>query len=684
MLTTISRQSIRLVVTGLLAMACSAQAAQAAPEPPSVIDNASPNFSKNGTWTSKSGGYDGSYLLASGSNQSTLAKWTLSVTNSGRYRVYLRWPSQANAADRAPVEVQFTKPEGGNALDSTRRVNQRVNANTWQYIGSYYFKQSSTNYVALRASDDGTVAADAVRLELTDQSVPALPDPDDLPTGLTAREEFAPSRGWDTPEQTDIVWADAAGNVPAHFELRVNGSPYFVKGACGHEALGQVAAAGANTIRTYDAAMIDEALLKTASDLNMKILVGINMAEGTTDYYTNKTKRLEQRQRITDQVARLKKYKAILGWSIGNEIDPLINQDGMTEAQGKALYDEIEYIANHIRQVDHWHFTTTVHAGAWEEKMAQVNDHAPHVDMVSFNTYVHLPETDGHVLNYGSSRWRGPYMITEFSIQQPSEHHSGTGGPTPWGSTIEPTSGQKYTRLIDLYNGSILNKPLLVGSFYFKGQHAFKLTPTWYPLIDEKALKEPLPLPPDSPYLPPLPTPQLDAMRVNWSGPASPDTLAARIATIKIDGQLPASNVVVSGTDGNIVSMIAFEDLPAGVVVKDDLQISVDIRQDTTIKNKECNYPEPIKPLVKQQDTLEPRRWYIPKNQLPDGLYRLYYTVRRKTSNGEIVSVSTANTPFCRVADSATPCTNFALYEKTTCDTTSALKNQNRKKRRLH
>jgi hypothetical protein len=544
----------------------------------------------------------------------------------------MRWTTPPEgAADRVPVEISYN---GGLALDATRRVDQTRNTNVWVYLGTYYLPPGTGNSVLLRASDSGAAVADAVLFEHSDDSTFVQPAP------TLTKAEYGNAEDWKNPEQVDIVRTDSGIDGQAQFRLRVNGVDNFVKGSAGTEVVTQIHDAGGNAIRSYSAGPLTDEFMRTASAAQIKVLAGFWLHQGGDGFYEDPSKVLQQYNAIVQQFEALKSYKAVLAWAIGNEIDPVGN---MSANEQSGLYAAVESLAEYFREHDHWHPITTVHAGSAVEKILNVKALAPTVDVVSFNTYYHLGETAAHV---ASSKWVGPYMITEYSIPQPSERNKDdVGAQTPWGSVIEPTSKKKYSTITELYAPYILGKQdRVLGSFAFKGKDVFKLTKTWYPLFDE-ALRA---------------TTYVDAARADWGGPPSPEP-APKIDLIKIDGVLPEAGAIASGSNGNMISTITMDPYPAGKS-QSDYTFEVTIRKDTTINNPACNYP-PELPVTRTMDSNDHRKWYIPKAELPTGLYRLYYSV--KSVSG--ATVADANIPFCRLAPGSADCAALTLFEDLVC-----------------
>lgn len=587
-----------------------------------IVDNNEPTssphaFTTNGTWatsTNVSGYYGSSYAHATGPSVSTAARFRPSITTAGTYKIYIKWTSHSSRADRVPIEVAY---QGGTKIETTRRLNQQVNNGVWVFVGTYYLSAGTGNSVLIRASDSGTVVADAVLFHLSDPSS----TPPSAGALTTARAEYNNADTRLNPVETLLVRTDAGTDTssPA-FQFRRNGVAFDVKGSCGVEAIAPIAAAGGNSARSYSAASntITDALLKQAADAGMTVMIGLAMhdpgASGT--FYSDPAQVAAQYATLTAQIDQWKNYKAVLAWGIGNEIDVATHPDPIP------IYQAIEQLARYVRDKDHYHPVTTVHAGSSTTKIARVRNYAPSVDIVSFNSYAHTGNVYTNVIN---ADWKGPYMITEYNINQPSE----TTAQTTWGAKIEPLSNDKALRLLEINSDDLLVHPRCLGGYVFKGAlGAFRVTHTWYPILYDAGTAGL------------VGTPSLDAMRTAWGGPASASTTAPEVLTIKLDGLAPSSSVVVSDTGVSVATVTV--NAPTGAT----LQYHVEIRPEVPIT---VGTPAaPLTGVTITQDSTDPRKFYILRSDLSPGDYRLYYYVRRLNSSGTVVSVGTANIPFRR------------------------------------
>lgn len=589
-----------------------------------VIDNlpngqGSHTYTQTGSWaaaTSPTGFHGADYSLAEAGAGATTARWRPNITTAGLYKVYLRWSSDPGRSPRVPIEVHY---EGGSKTDATRRLNQQVNGGVWVFVGTYFLPAGTGNSVRIRAAEDGSVAADAALFELSHATSTAP----DYPAPTTPRAEYDDPNWRLNPSEVLLVRTDtAAPGVAPHFQLRVDGEPFYVKAACGHEAVAPISAAGGNTIRVYSINPLGDVseYLQAASDAGIKVVVGIYIAkgnrEGTRAFYDDPVAVQQQFEQFKVQIDAYKHHEAILAWSIGNEIDPADHPNP------EPIYRAIDQFARYIREVDHYHPAMTSHAGSHQSKIAGTTRWAPHIDIIGINSYERtIMNVYPNVLAAG---WTGPYMVTEWSIEQPQQRKLAEGNITSFGSVIEQPSAEKFDRLIAIYNNHILSRPdRCIGSFAFKGaMGAFRITHTWYPILDANL----------------RPTPAYDAMRINWGGPP-PAITAPKVHTITINDKAPNQSVKVAGSFTSEVTVSA----DPGA----ELEYLIEVRPEVAMS---VNYPpSPISGLVAVQDPANPRRFTIATSgMVPGRAYRLFYYVRRRDSSDPLGynAVGSANIPF--------------------------------------
>ncbi|WOO43618.1 hypothetical protein [Rubellicoccus peritrichatus] len=135
-----------------------------------IVDNTDSGVVRSGSWSSStsSPGYYGTDYEHDGDSSSLKTfTWVPQVPTNSSYDVYMQWTAYSNRASNAQVVIKHQ----GNSSELT--VNQRVDGQVWNYIGTYAFNagtDAANNSIALRnqlmdgTSCDGYVIADAVRI----------------------------------------------------------------------------------------------------------------------------------------------------------------------------------------------------------------------------------------------------------------------------------------------------------------------------------------------------------------------------------------------------------------------------------------------------------------------------------------------------------------------------------------
>lgn len=474
---------------------------------PLIVDNTDPGFTYTPTsaWTtstSTSGYYGTNYRIdtTTGADTGLAAKWTPTITVAGYYHVYLRWTAAPNRPASAPLEIAW---QGGAKIDTTRTVDQRIDGGQWVFIGTYYLSTGTGNFVKIRGTSPGQTVADAVLFDLSYAT--------DTPPAYAAH---TPAQGLTGTGSRIAITRDDTGN----FSLSDAGTPFLVKGICAYQNLELMAAAGANSFRTYSADVLanDPSILATARAHNLKVLIGLNLRHESSSftYWDNPDTVAQDIARFKAQIEQFKNEPALLGWAIGNEVDSLAS------ATPVAIYEAIQAIARAAHEADPFHPTVAVHAGSSPTKIQNIRRYAPDIDIIACNSYRAFGNVHANVTGESTGGWKGAYMVTEFSIDQPSE-----ATKTSWGAPLEPVS-DKAALINDRYRQLVSDQPApnrCLGTFYFAGQSTFRVSHTWYNML-----------------LPNLagtfsPTPIYDAMSGAWTGTAAV-TPAPQVLGLTLNG----------------------------------------------------------------------------------------------------------------------------------------------------
>ena len=291
------------------------------------------------------------------------------------------------------------------------------------------------------------------------------------------------------------------------WELLRAGQPYSIRGAGGTASLELLAAAGANSIRTWGADDID-ALLDEAHALGLSVSVGIWLGHERHGFdYSDPVQVAEQFERAREVVLRYKDHPAVLLWGVGNEME------GFGAGDDPAIWTAVNDIAAMIKEVDPYHPTMTVTAEIGGERIAMLNKYCPAIDIHGINSYGGAPSLPARYRAAGATR---PFILTEFGPPGAWEV-----AKTPWGAPLEPASSRKaeYYRQSYLL-ANVSEAGLSLGSYVFNWGFKMEATATWFGMFlpDGSALAA------------------VDVMTELWSGRA-PGNVAPVIEPLTIDGE---------------------------------------------------------------------------------------------------------------------------------------------------
>ncbi len=438
----------------------------------------------------------GSTYIESGDDADFKGTWRPNITVAGYYKVYMTWPDLEPAESFVSIEVDY---EGGTNTDTTKHIDQTMNEGLWVMVGTYYMTLGTGNAVHIVAGDGKTVYADAVMFDLAFET-----------SEIQREEPLELVEAYYEPTSVTKI-------VKTHeevFRLTVDGEMFFVNGVAGIDELELMAEAGANAVRTYSiAALEDGRLLDRAHELGIKVMVGLwmNHESGSFTYADNPDEVEAQYEQIIQDVETYKKHPAVLAWAVGNEVDSTLSLN-MT-----AIHEAFNQVARYIHQSDPYHPTVAILAGSHISKISGIREHAPHIDLLGINSYSAIQNVQSN-----TASWNAPYMVTEYALNQPMEIRV----KTAWGAIIEPDSLEKadmyYLRHEDYIYAE--RDERAVGSFVFKDTGSFRVTHTWYGLILNK-----------------LRTPAFYAMQATWN--QTPRTDIPYIIDVTIDGKVSLENV---------------------------------------------------------------------------------------------------------------------------------------------
>jgi hypothetical protein len=338
-------------------------------------------------------------------------------------------------------------------------------------------------------------------------------EPVSTASSATARE-IASATPADDPERTD---RESAGSIvkvvskpDGSFTLLLNGKPYMVKGAGGHQYLALLAASGGNSIRTWGIEQLEEvvdgkALLDRAHESGISVTVGFWVQHERHGFdYSDPASIERQRARLRDAVEKYKDHPALLTWGLGNEMEGF--GPGETDVR---IWQELNHLAGIIKELDKNHPVMTVIAGTQQSKIDGILQYYPNIDILGVNQYGSASGTGQTLDGMG---WKGPYMLTEFGVPGTWE-----GPATSWGAPIEPDPS---TKAAETYTAYMMDRDNNVGrnlgSYVFIWGQKQEATATWYGMFLPSGEK----------------LPRVDAMAYAWSG-KWPDNRAPKLVSLE-------------------------------------------------------------------------------------------------------------------------------------------------------
>ncbi len=312
--------------------------------------------------------------------------------------------------------------------------------------------------------------------------------------------------------------------VDGNWQLFRNGSPYLIRGAGGTVHLDRLAAAGANSVRTWSVDNV-EPILDEAHSLGMTVTVGLWLGHERHGFdYSDKAQLEEQMERVRAAVLRYKDHPAVLLWGVGNEME------GFGDGDDPRIWTAVNEVAAMVKEIDPNHPTMTVTAEIGGGRIEMIHENSPAIDIHGINSYGGAASIAKRMAEGGATK---PYVITEFGPKGPWEMPK-----TEWGAPFEQTSTQKAEFYRAGYQQSILNNPgNALGAYAFLWGAKMEGTATWFGMLLDDGSRLGM----------------LDAMSELWSGTA-PTDLAPTIepVTTASDTQLDPGaeiDVMTSVTD---------------------------------------------------------------------------------------------------------------------------------------
>ena len=293
------------------------------------------------------------------------------------------------------------------------------------------------------------------------------------------------------------------------FKLYKEGEPYFITGAVGWGFLDELEASGGNSLRTSPR-MLDEAQRR-----GLTVLLNIRMkAERDGFDYNDEAAVQEQFNNAKAIVEENKDHPALLMWAVGNELDHI---PGDLDYNLK-MWDAVNDVAGMIKEIDPNHPVLTVVGYGKLEKIKDIKERCPNLDLLGINAYAALIKVPGWLSEYG---WEKPFAVTEWGPSGWWEVPR-----TKWGVAVEETSSEKAAGYRERYEKVILGDPRCIGSYVFIWTtNRQERTHTWFNMFHDS-----------------LKTQTVEVMQYMWTN-TWPENLAPRIESLKINGKNAVDNV---------------------------------------------------------------------------------------------------------------------------------------------
>lgn len=321
-------------------------------------------------------------------------------------------------------------------------------------------------------------------------------------------------------------------NTNGKFELLVNGSPFYIKGAGLEfgdvEALAKHNANSFRTWRTDNGKKSGKEVLDEALENGLMVTMGIDIARERHGFdYDDPVAVKEQFDRVQKEVEELKEHPALLIWAIGNELNHSYTNPNIWHA--------VNDIAKMIHEIDPNHPTTTTLAGIEKEVIDHIKEKCPEIDILSFQMYGDLPDLHEKVKEFS---WDGPYMVTEWGASGWWEAQT-----TSWGAPIEDNSTLKASNYLKRYKKGIeIDSLQCIGSYVFLWGHKQERTPTWFGVFLENGME----------------TESIDIMHHIWNN-KWPENRTPQLKFFSLENKTANDNIILKKGESYSAKAIVFD-----------------------------------------------------------------------------------------------------------------------------
>ena len=262
--------------------------------------------------------------------------------------------------------------------------------------------------------------------------------------------------------------------INENYSFTIDGKPFKVKGGSGFSYVKELAAAGGNTLKTWDTANLYN-ILNEAGKNNVYVIAGFYLPPShfINEFYSDSAKTGLMLRSYLDVVKKYKNHPALLSWCVGNELE-------FSFHPSKApFYKFLKQLVSNIRNEDADHpLTTTI-----MERMniLGIKTFIPEFDYLSINSFANLKQLKPKI-NALKWIWNGPYLITEWAPIGGWEAET-----TAWHAPIENTSTKTAEQVLEYYRNYMpVNDNRLLGSMVFFWGTKQEYTHTWFSMFDEE------------------------------------------------------------------------------------------------------------------------------------------------------------------------------------------------------